>query len=128
MKAKHIIIALAVASAIGMCNSCQSNPDSPLAVAKQAMTALQNGDYDSFIDTFQLTETEKSTLSGLIKAMGEEYFGRCGGIESFKFTDTEIGSENASITVHIKYNDGSEGEEILNFVKKDGAWYQKLIN
>ena len=128
MKAKHIIIAVAVAAAIGMATSCQSNPNSPVAVAKQAMTALQNGDYDTFIDTFNLSETEKNFFGGLIKEMGEEYFGHCGGIESFKFTDTEIGSENASITVHIKYNDGSEGDEVLNFVKQDGAWYQKLIN
>ena len=125
MKAKHIIIAAAVAAFIGLAASCQSNPNSPLALAKQAMSALQKGDYDAFIDTFDFTEAEKSAFSGLIKAVGVDLIENGEGIDSFRFTDTEIGSDKASITVHIKYNNGSEGDEILNFVKKDGAWYQE---
>ncbi|MBO4434359.1 MAG: DUF4878 domain-containing protein [Bacteroidales bacterium] len=125
MKAKHIIIIAAMAALIGLATACQSNPNSPLALAKQAMTALQKGDYDAFIDTFNFTDAEKSAFSGLIKAVGVDLIENGEGIESFKFTDTEIGSEKASITVHIKYNNGSEGDEILKFVKKDGAWYQE---
>lgn len=126
MKAKHIVLAAALLATIGLFTSCKNEPKGPEAVAKQAMTALQNGDYDGFVNTFNMSDSDKQMLVGLLKEKGTESIDEHGGIRNFKITDKEIDGDHAKVVVHIVYKDGVEGDEELKFVQEDGAWYQEF--
>lgn len=126
MKANHILLAATLMAALCSFSACKNEPKGPEAVAKEAMSAIQKGDYDGFVNTFNMSDSDKQMLAGLLKEKGTESINEHGGIRNFKITDKEIDGDHAKVVVHIVYKDGVEGDEELKFVQEDGAWYQEF--
>lgn len=106
--------------------ACSSSTKSPDTVVKHAIISLQKGDYDAYVATYNLSDSDQIMLSGIIEEkMGEE-LARKGGIKSFEITDTQIDGETASVKTHLIYNDGSEEDQTMNLVLVDGNWKQEI--
>ncbi len=106
--------------------ACSSSTESPDTVVKHAIISLQKGDYDAYVATYNLSDSDQIMLSGIIEEkMGEE-LARKGGIKSFEITDTQIDGETASVKTHLIYNDGSEEDQTMNLVLVDGNWKQEI--
>lgn len=124
MKAKHILLAATLMAAFCFFTACKNESKSgPEAVAKEALSAMQKGDYEGFVNTFNMSDSDKQMLTGLLKEKGPD--AQNGGIRDFKITDKEIDGDKATVKVHVIYKDGTEKDEEMKFVQEDGAWYQE---
>lgn len=104
--------------------ACSSKGDSPEAVVKKSITALQKGNYDAFAATYDLSESDRKQLAGMAEEKISKSINEKGGIKSFKITDTQINGEEAIVNVHMIYNDGSEEDDTMKLKKVDGEWKQ----
>ena len=84
---KKLAIFLAVVAGFVACAAC-SNTNTPEAVAKKAITALQKGDYDTYASTFDLSSNDQKWLAGMAEEKAKEGMDAKGGIKSFKITDS----------------------------------------
>ena len=122
---KKLAIILAVVAGFVACAAC-SNTNTPEAVAKKAITALQKGDYDTYASTFDLSSNDQKWLAGMAEEKVKEGMDAKGGIKSFKITDSKINGDNATVTVHVIYNNGEEEDQHMSYVKVDDQWKQKM--
>ena len=125
MVMKRFYLMLAVAFAVFCCAACSSS-NGPEAVAKKAIEALQNKDFDAYAATFDLSSSEQKLLAGIAEEKVDEAFADKGGIKSFKIADSKMEEDEATITVHVVYNDGSEDDQKMTFVKVGDQWKQKM--
>ena len=122
---KRLYLILTVVAALFCCAACSSS-NGPEAVAKKAIEALQNKDFDAYAATFDLSSSEQKLLAGIAEEKMDEAFADKGGIKSFKIADTEVDEDEASVTVHLVYKDGSEDDQKMSFVKVGDEWKQKM--
>jgi hypothetical protein len=122
---KRLYLILTAAAALFCCSACSSS-NGPEAVAKKAIEALQNKDFDAYAATFDLSSSEQKLLAGIAEEKMDEAFADKGGIKSFKIANTEVDEDEASVTVHIFYKDGSEDDQKMSFVKVGDEWKQKM--
>lgn len=122
---KRIVLVLAAAVAVFCCAACSSSKG-PEKVAKDAISALQKGDYDAYAATFNMSESDQKMLSGMIEEKVGKEMAEKGGIKSFKIVKTEYDEtgNKAEVTVHIVYKDGTEDDDEMKFELVDGAWKQ----
>ena len=124
------LIALAVTALFGAA-ACTSAPEKgPEKVAKQAVEAIQKGDFDAYAATFDMSESDQKMLAGMIEEKAKEQIDNKGGIKDYEILETTVDEEGAKATVKVKinYKDGSDDTQTMNFVKKeDGQWLQKLV-
>ena len=124
------LIALAVAAIFGAA-SCSSAPEKgPEKAAKQAIEAIQKGDFDAYAATFDMSESDQKILAGMVEEKAGGQIDNKGGIKDYEILETTVNKEDSTATVKVKftYKDGSEDTKTMNFVKKDdGRWLQKLV-
>ena len=122
---------LALIAVIGCCASCKSAADQakgPEKVADKAMQAIVKGDWDAYAATFGLDENDQKMLAGLVQEKLADSIEGKGGIKDYKIGETELNEEGdkASVKVHINYNNGTEEDETMHFVKEEDVWKQHI--
>lgn len=122
---RFMILAAVVAASVFAVVACTSS-NTPEAVAKKAINALQKGDYDTYASTFDLSSSDQKMLAGLAEEKVDEQMKEKGGIKSFKITDCRVNEETATVTVHVVYKNGEEEDEHMSYVKVDNQWKQKM--
>lgn len=123
---KKILGFTLIVAALACFTACSSS-DSPEAVVKKSISALQKGNYDAFAATYNLSSSDQKILAGMAEEKISKSIEGQGGIKSFKITDTKIDGEEATVKVHFVYKDGSEDDQTMNLKKVDGAWKQVMI-
>ena len=122
---KLLILVLAVLPLVGI-TSCKSTPKGPEEIAKKALEAIQSGNIDEYVATFNLPEEDQETLSALLKEKVSKSIEEKGGIASHKITDCEIEDDKATVDVQIKYKNGTEEEQKMFFEKINDEWKQVI--
>ena len=122
---KRILPIIAIVAALFTMSAC-SSPKGPEAVAMKAFTAIQKGDFDAYAATFNLSESDQKTLSGMAQEKITESINAKGGIKKFEVADSQVNEDNATVTMHVIYKDGSEDDQQMSFVKVDDQWKQEL--
>ena len=123
---KLLILALAALPLLGI-TSCKSTPKGPEEIAKKAIEAIQSGNYDEYVATFNLSEEDQQALSALLKEKVSESIKEKGGIASHKITECEIEDNKATGDVKIKYKNGTEEDQKMFFEKVGDEW-KKVLN
>lgn len=126
---KHsLLIALTALAALLAAASCKPAVSGPEKAAKEAIAAIQKGDYDAYAATFDMSESDQKILAGMIEEKAQSQIDKKGGIKDYKILESSIDDDKATVRVQLNYKDGSEDTQTLNFVKKeDGSWKQKLV-
>jgi hypothetical protein len=133
---KHLLtkglVALTVLAALLAAASCKSKSaaSGPEKAAKEAVAAIQKGDYDAYAATFDMSESEQKMLAGMIEEKAKEQIDAKGGIKGCDILESSLNEaqDQATVKVQINYGDGSQDTQSLDFVKKeDGSWKQKLV-
>lgn len=125
---KRLIPLLIAAFAVLCFSSCQSGESTPVDVATKAIKAIQKGDYKAYVSTFNLTSEEQKQMTALIEDKVSKAIEEKGGIESFTITDSEIDEEDGSaeVTANLFYKDGSDEDQVMNFIKVNDEWKQEM--
>jgi PBP1b-binding outer membrane lipoprotein LpoB len=123
---KRIITLLAVALVLGGLSACKPSSNGPEAAAKNAIEALQKGDYDTYAASFNLSDEDQKMLAGMVEEKVKEDIDKKGGIKDYKITDTQIDGDKAKVQVLLRYENGSEDDTSMSFVKVDDEWKQEF--
>lgn len=122
---KKVILFLSIAVCTAFAMACSSS-NGPEAVATKAIAAIQKGDYDAYAATFNLSSSDQKMLAGMAEEKVSKQLELKGGIKSFKITDSAIDGENAKVTAHLVYKDGSEEDQVMSFKNVEGTWKQEM--
>lgn len=128
MKRLSILLAAAALLCAASCgnNGKTAAPKGPEKIAKNAIEAIQKGDFDAYAATFNMNESDQKMLAGMVEEKVSKEIEKKGGIKSYKINDTTIEEDKATVDVTITYKDGSEETSKMHFVKVDGDWKQEL--
>ena len=88
---KRVLTLLALAAVVFV-SSCKGGGTStklsgPEAAAKAAIEAIKKGDMKAFINTYNLSDDDKATLSALMEDKLTKELDKKGGIKSYEFID-----------------------------------------
>lgn len=127
---KRVLTLLALAAVV-LVSSCKGGGNStklsgPEAAAKAALEAVKKGDMKAFVNTFNLSDDDKATLSALMEDKLTKELDKKGGIKSYEFVDTNIDGDKAAVKVKIYYNNDTEEESTFKFTNVDGKWMQEM--
>lgn len=127
---KRVLTLLALAAVV-LVSSCKGGGNStklsgPEAAAKAALEAVKKGDMKAFVNTFNLSDDDKVTLSALMEDKLTKELDKKGGIKSYEFVDTNIDGDKAAVKVKIYYNNDTEEESTFKFTNVDGKWMQEM--
>lgn len=123
---KKIVLILAAAVSALLFVACSGSSNGPEAAAKKAITALQKGDFSAYAATFNMSEDDQKQLAAFAEEKLKEAYAENGGIKSFNITDSSIDGDNATVTAHLVYKNGSEEDQKLYFTKVDDVWKQEM--
>lgn len=127
---KRVLTLLALAAVV-LLSSCKGGGTStklsgPEAAAKAAIEAIKKGDMKAFINTYNLSDDDKATLSALMEDKLTKEMDKKGGIKSYEFIDTNIDGDKATVKVKLFYNNDTEEESTFKFTNVDGKWLQEM--
>lgn len=127
---KRVLTLLALAAVV-LVSSCKGGGNStklsgPEAAAKAALEAVKKGDMKAFVNTFNLSDDDKATLTALMEDKLTKELDKKGGIKSYEFVDTNIDGDKAVVKVKIYYNNDTEEESTFKFTNVDGKWMQEM--
>ncbi|MBR4524891.1 MAG: DUF4878 domain-containing protein [Bacteroidales bacterium] len=127
---KRVLTLLALAAVV-LVSSCKGGGNStklsgPEAAAKAALEAVKKGDMKAFVNTFNLSDDDKATLTALMEDKLTKELDKKGGIKSYEFVDTNIDGDKAAVKVKIYYNNDTEEESTFKFTNVDGKWMQEM--
>lgn len=127
---KRVLTLLALAAVV-LVSSCKGGGNStklsgPEAAAKAAIEAVKKGDMKAFVNTFNLSDDDKATLTALMEDKLTKELDKKGGIKSYEFVDTNIDGDKAAVKVKIYYNNDTEEESTFKFTNVDGKWMQEM--
>jgi len=119
---------MAVALILCIAGCKQAKLTGAQVVADKAMSALVKGDYDAYAATFKLSEDEQKMLAGMVQEKAGAQFDAKGGIDTYEIGEAELNEDGdeAKVPVHIKFKDGSEDDQKLDFKKEDNEWKQVI--
>lgn len=124
------ILALLALAAIVFVSSCKgggtAKQSGPEAAAKAAVEAIKKGDIKAFINTYNLSDDDKATLSALIEEKLQKKIDEKGGIKSYEILDSNIDGDKATVKVKIYYNNGTDEESTFKLTNVDGRWLQEM--
>ena len=124
------ILALLALAAIVFVSSCKgggtTKQSGPEAAAKAAVEAIKKGDIKAFINSYNLSDDDKATLSALIEEKLQKKIDEKGGIKSYEILDSNIDGDKATVKVKIYYNNGTDEESTFKLTNVDGKWLQEM--
>lgn len=123
---------MAFLAAMFVMTSCGEG-NTPKGVAGKIVKALQDNDYDKFVDficidtkDFSDVENAKKMFSAVFKEALGKVLEKKGGIKSFEIISEEIDEkgENAVVKMNLEFGDGSVEKDQDMKLKKDknGDW------
>lgn len=128
---KRLTIILLAAAAMVCAASCGNNGKKaevkgPEKAAKEALNAVQKGDFDAYAATFNLPESDQKMLAGMAQEKVAKEIEKKGGMKGYKINNTTIEEDKATVDVTIEYKDGSEETSQMHFTKVNDDWKQEL--
>ena len=110
--------------------------DTPGAVAKEFVSALQSGNSKKMMDCMamdtdkEMTDSQKKQAELAAAAMaekGKEALERKGGLKGSEVVSETIDEdgETAKVVLKLTYGDGSDEENSYKMVKQNGKWKMK---
>lgn len=128
-KVKHFFV-LAIAVFMFACSSGSG----PEKVAEKYVSAMINGDIETFMAVVHLTEEEKQQFNMMKGKMSEMLKAAAaaaelaGGVKSIKSTSTNYSGDKktASVSVKLEFKNGTSDEESVNLISTKDGWKVKL--
>lgn len=121
----------ALMTALFIMTSCGGG-NSPKAVADKALKAMQNKNYDEFVEYIYIAPKEgedpegaKKMLSGMMQSKADKAYEKKGGFKSYEVLSEEIDEkgEKAVVKVKMEFGDGDVKEDDMKLRKDDkGNW------
>lgn len=115
--------------------SCSSSGSTPAGALKDYVSAIQNGDYEKFVEGVDLSkiapEKQAETREGftaMLKEKGSKELEQKGGLKSLEILSEEIAEDGNSAVVKFKqvFGNGEEEESEQKMVKVDGKWLMDI--
>lgn len=132
---KKLVLFSAMVVAMLALVSCSSGGSGPADALKKYATALQDGNYEKFVDGINFSnatpDQQKEAREGfvaLVKEKGAKEFEKKGGFKDFEILSEEIAEDGNSAVVKFKqiYGNGEEEESEQKMVKVDGKWLMDI--
>ncbi|MBO7544489.1 MAG: DUF4878 domain-containing protein [Bacteroidales bacterium] len=123
---KRIITIVLIAASALFFFSCKSAGNGPEALVKQAMAAIEKGDYDAYAATFNVDPDTQKMIAGLMEEKASQEIEKKGGFKGYDIIDTQIEGDKASVKVKVLYKDGSEDDQTMKLIKVEDGWKQEL--
>lgn len=100
----------------------------PSSIASDCIEYVKDGNYEAYVNTFNMNAEEKAQLQEMFEKKGEETLKQYKGIESYEIIEENISEDGLKATVKAKitYGNGETKEEKFRFVKVDDQWLQEL--
>ena len=122
---------MAVIAAMFAITSCGGG-NSPKSVADKAMAALQEKNYDEFVEYVYIKtkegedpEAAKKTLSGMLQGKADKAYEKKGGFKSYEVLSETIdpSGDKALVKVKMVFGNGETEEDDYPMVKDEqGNW------
>jgi len=99
---------------------------SPSDTVKLHVTAFAEGNASEVMrflssDDLAYVASEPESFEELVKEISLD-IAESGGIKKFEILEENISDNEATVTIIIYFNDGTEEEEIVLLIKEDGLW------
>ncbi len=128
---KKLLGLVAVIAAMFAITSCGGG-NSPKSVADKAMAALQEKNYDEFVEYVYIKtkegedpEAAKKTLSGMLQGKADKAYEKKGGFKSYEVLSETIdpSGDKALVKVKMVFGNGETEEDDYPMVKDEqGNW------
>lgn len=119
-----------LACGLGLFVSCEQ-ADNVLArlAIEVSIKALQNGDYDTFINNYDIPESQKKDMLELYKQKIAPALEKQGGIKSYQITEKSFDKEagKATYEVTLNFGDGTSRTSNQDMVKTSDGWKMVLV-
>jgi len=103
--------------------SCGGHANTPEGVAEAAVKYLAKKDFKGYMSLTNATDQQKEAMAGMLEKLGQQ-LDQKGGMKEWEIVDKDIDEAGgkATITVKVTYEDGSEENNSMKMLKKDGDW------
>lgn len=100
----------------------------PSSITSDCIEYVKDGNYEAYVNTFNMNAEEKAQLQEMFEKKGEETLKQYKGIESYEIIEENISEDGlkAAVKAKITYGNGETKEEKFRFVKVDDQWLQEL--
>ena len=122
---KRIISIVLIAASALFFFACKSS-NGPEALVKQAMSAIEKGDYEAYAATFNVDPDTQKMIAGLMEEKASQEMEKKGGFKGYDIIDTQIEGEKATVKVKVLYKDGSDEDQTMKLIKVEDGWKQEL--
>ena len=125
MKKLALVIGLiVVAFAFASCG----NSNTPSGITSDCIEMLQKGDYEAYVNTFDLPAEKKAELKELFDKKGKSTIEEQKGIVSYEIIEETINEagDKATVKASITYGNGHTEETKFYFKKVNEEWKQVL--
>lgn len=100
----------------------------PSTITADCIEYIKAGDYEAYVNTFNMNEEEKAQLKEMFEKKGKETIDKMEGVASYEITEETISEDGMKATVkaNITYGNGKSQESKFHFVKVEDQWKQEM--
>ena len=100
----------------------------PSTITADCIEYIKAGDYEAYVNTFNMNEEEKAQLKEMFEKKGNETIDKMEGVASYEITEETISEDGMKATVkaNITYGNGKSQESKFHFVKVEDQWKQEM--
>ena len=100
----------------------------PSTITADCIEYIKAGDYEAYVNTFNMNEEEKAQLKEMFEKKGKETIDKMDGVASYEITEETISEDGMKATVkaNITYGNGKSQESKFHFVKVEDQWKQEM--
>ena len=111
---------------VGFVVSC--GPATPSDIAADSIEYIKAGDYESYVNTFDMTVEEKQQYREMCEKKVSKGLEKKGGVTGYKVVNETISEDGTEATVEMLITYGNADSEIskFKFVKDGEEWKQVM--
>lgn len=100
----------------------------PSTITADCIEYIKAGDYEAYVNTFNMNDEEKAQLQEMFEKKGKETIDKMEGVASYEITEETISEDGMKATVkaNITYGNGKSQESKFHFVKVEDQWKQEM--
>ncbi len=102
--------------------------NTPSSITSDCIEMLQKGDYEAYVNTFDMPDKDKAQLKELFDQKGKSTIEEQKGIVSYEILEETINEagDEAVVKAVITYGNGETDETKFHFKKVNDEWKQVL--
>lgn len=109
-----------------VCFMVSCGPATPSDIAADSIEYIQAGDYESYVNTFDMSAEDKAQYREMFEKKATESLEESGGIQSYEIVSETISEDGTEATVEavITYGNGETDNASFKFRKVGEEWKQ----